>query len=370
MWFKRMTIEKESPEELGYENIKYNLSESSIADLRYEDLNFTFDNLTIFYGDHSGKKELREIIAKEHYNMDANQVLITNGACAALFIIHSTLLMPGDHILVVKPNYATNIEVPRSLGITTNLLNLTFENNFDVDIDELRSRITPETKLISITYPHNPTGVMISEDKLNKIIEIAEEYNCYLVVDETYRDLTLGEKLPTAASLSSKVISVESLSKAYGLPGIRMGWLATQDSNLKEAFLATKEQISICNSVFDEEIAYHVFKNREKFLESTREDNLLKFNIVKEWMEEQKYLEWVEPKGGVICFPRIKLDIDIDTNEFYKVLFDKYGTLVGAGRWFEMSDRHFRIGYAWPTVEQLKGGLDSIIKTIEELKKN
>ncbi|NGY84855.1 aminotransferase class I/II-fold pyridoxal phosphate-dependent enzyme [Bacillus megaterium] len=123
--------------------------------------------------------------------MDSNQVLITNGACAALFIIHSTILMPGDHIL--KPNYATNIEVPRSLGITTNLLNLKFEDNFDVDIEELESSITPETKIISITYPHNPTGVMISKDKLNKIIEIAEKHECYLVVDETYRDLTLGK---------------------------------------------------------------------------------------------------------------------------------------------------------------------------------
>ncbi|WP_342601879.1 aminotransferase class I/II-fold pyridoxal phosphate-dependent enzyme [Peribacillus sp. FSL E2-0159] len=363
-----MTIEKESPEELGYEKIKYNLSESSIADRRFADLDFTFENLTIFYGDHSGKKELREIIAQEHYNMEADQVFITNGACAALFIIHSTLLNPGDHILVVKPNYATNIEVPRSLGITTNLQNLNFENNFEVDTDELKSLMTPETKIISITYPHNPTGVMISEAKLNELIEIAEEHGCYLVVDETYRDLTIGEKLPTAASLSSKAISVESLSKAYGLPGIRMGWLTTRDKDLKEAFLATKEQISICNSVFDEEIAYHVFKNRDRFLESTRADNLLKFNIVKQWMNEQDYIEWVEPQGGVICFPRIKSDVNIDTNEFYKVLFEKYGTLVGAGRWFEMSDRHFRIGYAWPTVEQLKGGLESIIKTIEGLK--
>lgn len=369
MWFKRMTIEKESPEELGYEKIKYNLSESSIADRKFEELDFNFKNLTLFYGDHSGKRELRELIAKEHYKMDADQVLITNGASAGLFIIHATLLSPGDHILVVKPNYTTNIEVPRSFGFTTNLMNLTFENKFDIDTSELRSLITPETKIISITYPHNPTGVMISEDKLKKIIAIAEEYDCYLIVDETYRDLTMGEKLPPAVLLSPKAISIESLSKSYGLPGIRMGWVATQDKKLQEAFLATKEQISICNSVLDEEIAHHIYKNRESFLEQTRADNLLKFNIVKNWIENQEYLEWIEPQGGVICFPKIKSEVDLDTDEFYDVLFNKYGTFVGAGRWFEMSDRHFRIGYAWPTVEQLKCGLESIIKTIEEIRK-
>lgn len=369
MWFNRMIMEKESPEELGYEKIKYNLSESAITDRKFSDLNFTFDNLTLFYGNHSGKEELRELIAQEHYNMRADELLVTNGAAEALFIIHATILMPGDHILVVKPNYATNIEVPKSLGITTDLLELDFENKFDIDITELKRSITSDTKIISITYPHNPTGVMISEDKLNEIINIAEENNCYLIVDETYRELTVGEKLPTAATLSSKVISVESLSKAYGLPGIRVGWLATQDSKLKEALLATKEQISICNSVLDEEVAHHVLKNKDKFIEETKSDNLIKLNIVKEWMRQQDYLEWVEPKGGVICFPRVKLDINIDMDDFYKVLFEKYQTMVGAGRWFGMNDRHFRIGYAWPTIEELQGGLESIIKTIEEVKK-
>jgi aspartate/methionine/tyrosine aminotransferase len=369
MLFKRMTIEKESPEELGYEKIKNNLAESSIADRSFEDLNLSFENLTLFYGDHRGKKEFRELLAKEHYNLDANQVLITAGAVTALFYIHATLLSPGDHILVVKPNYATNIEVPKSLGITTDLLDVTFENKFEINTTALRNLIKPKTKVISITYPHNPTGVMISNEKLHEIISIAEEHNCYLIVDETYRELTFGEKLPTAASLSPKAISVESLSKAYGLPGIRMGWLATQDRVLIEALLATKEQVSICNSVFDEEIAHHVYKNREDYLAPIIKDNLLKFNILKEWMNKQDYLEWVEPTGGVICFPRIKSTIDIDTDEFYKVLFEKHGTLVGAGRWFDMSDRHFRVSYAWPTVEQLQTGLDSIIQTIDELKK-
>jgi len=368
MWFKRMIIEKESPEEWGYDKIKYNLSESSIPDRKFDELDIDFSNLTLFYGDHSGDPRFRELIAHEHYGLKTDQVLLTAGACMALFIVNSTILKPGDRILVLKPNYASNIEVPRSLGINVDLLNLKFENNFELDLDELEGLIAPQTKLISITYPHNPSGVLISEEQLEKIVNIAEDNNCYLLVDETYRELTFGQKLPTAASLSTSTISVESLSKSYGLPGIRMGWLATQNKDLKEAFLATKEQIVICNSVIDEEIAYSVYKQKDKFMNSTKESNKNKFDIVTEWMNKQTDIEWVQPKGGVVCFPRVKKEINIDLNKFYQILIDKYGTFVGIGRWFEMDDRFFRVGYGWPSEDELKGGLECITKAIEEAK--
>jgi len=361
-------MEKESPEEWGYDKIKYNLSESSIIDRRFDELDIDFSNLTIFYGDHSGDPRLRELIAHEHYGLQADQVLLTAGACMALFIVNSTILKPGDHILVVKPNYATNIEVPRSLGINVDLLNLKFENNFELDLDEFEGLITPQTKLISITYPHNPTGVLISEEKLKKIVNIAENNNCYLLVDETYRELTFGQKLPTAASLSTNTISVESFSKSYGLPGIRMGWLATQNKDLKESFLATKEQIVICNSVIDEEIAYSAYKQKDKFMNSIKESNKNKFDIVTEWMNKQRDVERIKPKGGVVCFPRIKKEISIDLNKYYQILNDKYGTFVGPGHWFEMDDRFFRVGYAWPSEDELKGGLEGITKAIKEAK--
>ncbi len=361
MKFKRMVMEKEAPEEIGYDKIKYNLSESSITDRRLSDLGLNLDDLLLFYGDHSGIPELRTLIGEEHYSLGKENILLNMGACMSLFIVNATILSPGDNIVVITPNYATNIEVPRSLNIDVSTVELKFEQQFKLDFEEITSKITPSTKLISVTYPHNPSGVMLSESELKQLIAIAEDNDCYLLVDETYRELTFGKKLPTAATLSKKAISVESISKSYGVPGIRLGWLATQDMALMERFLATKEQICICGSVVDEHIALAVLKQKENLL--LQSNKLIKENflVIKDWMENQQVLEWVEPSGGVVCFPRFKADVVINHDIFYKNLLEKYDTFVGPGRWFEQSDSYFRIGYGWPTKAELLSGLDGIL---------
>ena len=368
MKFERMIMEKESPEEIGYDKIKYMLTESSVRDMNIKDLNINLEDLQLCYGDHSGLPELREKIAEKYEHVSADNILIATGACLALFIVNAALLDREDRILVLNPNYATNIEVPKSLGFKMDLYTLTFEEKFSIDVEMLESMIKPTTKLISITYPHNPTGAMIDEETLRAVVEIAEKHDCYLLNDETYRELTMGELLTPTVSLSKKAITVESMSKAFGIPGIRIGWLATQSAELKENFLATKEQICICGSVVDEEIALQVLDQQDAILTRNKEYNKKAFTIISDWMEGQNYVEWVEPKGGVVCFPRIKSDVKLDIDKFYKILNEKYGTYVGPGHWFGHSDRYFRIGYAWPLEEELKEGLQCITKSIEESK--
>lgn len=368
MWFKRMLIEKESPEEYGYEKIKYNLSESSVTDCNLDELDVNLGNLSIAYGNHSGEPELRELIAQEYRGLSADQVLVTSGAAAALFIVAVSLLKPGDHVIVAHPNYASNIEVPRSLSCKVDLLNLRFEESFKPNFDELENLITPQTKMVSLTYPHNPTGTMISEQTLGKIIRLVESYNCHLLFDETYREMTFDHRLPTAASLSPKAISVESLSKSYGLPGIRIGWLATKDKSLKEFFLAAKEQVSICNSVVDEKIALSVLRRKDRFMDNIKQHIQTKFKIITAWMNTQTDLEWTQPEGGVVCFPKIKSSININLKDFYRILNQKYETFVGPGHWFEMDDRYFRIGYGWPSEEDLEAGLKNITRAFQDIK--
>lgn len=362
MKFNRMIMEKESPEELGYDKIKYNLSESSIADRRLSEVGMQIDNLLLFYGDHGGIPELREVLGVQHYGLTDRDVLVCAGACMSLFVVNATLLSPRDRILVVQPNYATNIEVPKSLEIGTDLYKLSFDEGYRLDLDRLESMITPATKLISVTYPHNPTGAMIDKETLHALVLIAENHGIYLLVDETYRELTFGERLPPAASLSKWAISVESVSKSYGVPGIRIGWIANQDPDLMERFLATKEQIVICNSVVDEQIAYEVLKRRDNLLGMSRVKNEANFETLKTWMAGQELLEWVEPAGGVVCFPRFRNGVDVDLERFYRILLDEYGAMVGRGRWFDEDDRYFRIGYGWPSHKELCGGLDAISK--------
>ncbi len=367
-----MPIEIESPEQFGYERIKYNLAESSVTDLKFSSLGINLEDLILAYGDHRGKPELRQALALES-NLSPDDVLLTPGAAAALFIIHSSLLEAGSRMLVMRPNYATNLETPKAIGAQIDYLDLHFEDGFKLDLNALERQLKPDTKLVSLTNPHNPSGTVMTKAEIGNVIDIVQASNAYLLFDETYRDMNFGSIAPLAASLSKRAISVSSMSKSYGLPGIRMGWLICSDKSLQEKFLAAKEQIFIGNSVLDEEVAYQVFLKRQSILEPTRAQIRRNFAILRTWMLEQQHLTWVEPSGGVVCFPRIADGIDIP--KFYQLL-EASGTFVGPGHWFEQSDRvttpdqHFRLGYSWASTPDLEMGLKNITLALEAAKKN
>lgn len=366
MKYRRMPIELESPEEFGYGNIQYNLAESSVKDGVLKNLPLELSEIVLCYGDHRGKPELRELIASESEGLAREHVLITSGAVMALFIVNTSLLKHGDHMIVAHPNYVSNIETPRAIGAEVEFLELTFDNQWRLDVDKLAKMIQPGTKLVSLTSPHNPTGAVIPEKDLRKVIELVEERGCYLLFDETYREMTFGEPLPAAALLSKYVISVSSMSKSFGLPGIRIGWLLCRDAGLMETFLAAKEQMVICNSVMDEDAAYRVLKRKEQYLEQYRIHIKSGFEAVAQWMDEQDILEWVRPSGGVVCFPRIIPEVNIDMDKFYKILLEDYKTFVGPGHWFEMDKRFMRIGYAWAELDDLRTGLKCISNALED----
>ncbi len=200
MLYRRMPIEVESPEEYGYELIRNNLSESSIRDKTLSELYLTIPVLTLLYSGHRGDLALRKLIAAEGAGLEAEDVLVTMGAAGALFIVATALLRPGDHLVVLRPNYATNLETPRAIGCAITCIDLKFEDGFQIDFETLTAALRPQTKLISVTCPHNPTGVMFSEADLRRLTGLARDRNCRLLVDETYRDLSFGAKLPLAAS--------------------------------------------------------------------------------------------------------------------------------------------------------------------------
>jgi aspartate/methionine/tyrosine aminotransferase len=366
MQYKRMSIEVESPEEMCYSNIQYNLAESSVRDIYFRDLKLNLDDLFLCYGEHRGSIELRKEIIKEENLLSPEEVLVCPSAATALFIISTTLLSKDDHLIVIRPNYATNIETPKAIDCEITYIDVTFENNFQIDIEQIKSAIRTNTKLISITSPHNPTGVIFEENIIEKIIEIAEQQGIVVLVDETYRYLNFQTVLvPYYAAKSEQVISVGSLSKAHGVPGIRTGWLIHKNKKRMLDFLAAKEQIIICNSVVDEAIALHILQ-QPNYLQKTHLHIKSNFSIIKNWIQnEQSYLEWVEPTAGVVCFPRIKQTYKVDTVLFYKILFEKYKTIVGPGHWFEQDDRCMRIGFGYPHEEELIQGLTNIAASIE-----
>lgn len=424
-----MPIEVESPEQMGYDTIRNNLSESSYTDAVLRELltgdavspgsgfrgnagdqaegsgmNILADlgNLILCYGSHEGHPGLRELIAKgSRGSIDApaggpaggtnpsnisgtnpsisgtnpgsnsgvitpHHVLLTMGAAGALFIIATSLLEKGDELVVVHPNYATNLETPRAIGAIVRTIELHFEEGFRLDIDKVRAAITPKTKYISVTHPHNPTGTCLNDTELRALARIAEEEHLYVLVDETYRDMVFGPQLPLAAEYSPRLISISSLSKTYGLPGLRTGWIVCRDARLYETFLAAKEQIHICGPVLDEELAYRCLLDRDKHFPRIRSDIKDKFNTVKTWMDGQEDWEWIEPRAGCVGFPRMRQPESIDIDKFYELLLKKYGTYVGPGHWFEMPRHYIRLGFGWPAKAQLEEGLAALTRAVSE----
>ncbi len=368
MKYRRMPIEEESPEQLGYDKIRFNLTESSVRDRSLADLGIEIGDMVLFYGDHLGNDTFRELIAAQSGGagggVGRDDVLVTAGAAQALFIIATSLLDKGDHLVVIRPNYATNIETPRAIEADMSYLDLAFEDGFRIDPDKLMALVTPRTKYVSITLPHNPTGITMSEADLRSVVGRVEAAGCRLLVDETYREMTFGDPLPVAAALSDCAISVSSLSKTYGIPGIRSGWLVCRDRELMATFLAAKEQIGICGSVVDEEIAARAFAQRDTWLPEIHAFIRRQFEVVNGWMAGEELMEWVEPRGGCVCFPRIKPDVPVDVDEFYHALNDRHGAYVGPGHWFEQSRRHMRVGYGWPLPDELEGGLAAISSSV------
>lgn len=367
MRYRRMPIEVESPEQVGYAAIRHNLAESSMPDrtLAQLRLELDLDRTLLLYGDHRGHPGLRALLAAEG-ECHADQVLLTPGAAGALFIVATSLLEAGDHLVVLRPNYATNIETPRAIGAESSYVDLSFDRGWTWTVSEIAAAMTPRTRLVSITTPHNPTGIVFDSGELARLAALVRERGAYLLVDETYRDLTLGVPAPFASALGDRVISVASLSKAYGLPGLRIGWLMTRDADLNERFLAAKEQIVICGPAIDEEIAYQVYRRRADERPAIAAAVAAGRGIVRDWIATEPAMEWIEPAGGVVCFPRIRPTARVDVARFHQLLNAEHHTWVGPGHWFEQDDRYMRIGFGWPTADDLRGGLACISAALRD----
>ena len=362
MHYRRTAIEIESPEQLGYSTIENNLAESSFSDMCLADYGVEADlgRVLLPYGDHLGAARLRTLIAEDGA-LSPHHVLVTAGAASALFIVATALLEPNAHALVCAPNYATNLETPRAIGANVETVELRFEDDWHLDLERLASRLRPDTRLVSVTYPHNPTGSMITRDELDALVALVESHpTARLLVDETYRELAYADPLPMAATLSPRVLAVSSMSKTYGLPGLRVGWLTCRDDRLMETFLAAKEQIFICGAVLEEELSARVLERRSAVLSLVHAKTRKHLAVVRDWIDGHELFEWVEPEAGVVCFPRIRPEIDVDIDDFYRALLEEHGTYVGPGHWFDQDRRFFRLGFAWPGEEELERGLEGL----------
>ena len=369
MRFARMLIEQEAPNLVGWEHMDANLSESSVRDRSLKELEIDLSEMSLPYGHHFGEPKLRQVIADQSgaANIAADDIIVTAGAAGALFLLSSSLLEPGDRLVVAMPNYATNYETPHAIGADVVYVEQTIDDDFALNVVAYEAAVTPATKLISITTPHNPSGTVVSTEDLDRLIALAEKNDCLLLVDETYREMGYGEVLPLAASRSPRVISVSSMSKSWGVPGIRVGWLVCRDHDVITRLIAGKEQIAITGSVVDEEIAYQILSNRERIWPGIKAEIDDGLTVMEEWIESEQRVRWVRPLAGAACIIDVTGATDEQMHNIYAALRDEYRLWVAPGYWFKMPLSHIRIGFCWEkTAADTRRGLDLLSQALDK----
>lgn len=303
-------------------------------------------NLRLGYTEPMGHPGLRDEIAKLYQNTDPDDIIVTAGAEEAIFIFMNVALEPGDHIICMWPAYQSLFEIAHSIGCEVSPWKLREEESWEPDLEELEALIRPTTKAIIINSPHNPTGYLMSKEKFTAVINICRERELYLFSDEVYRNLEYYEaqRLPAASDVYRKGVSLGVLSKAFGLAGLRIGWIAAQDQTLLQKFAAFKDYTSICNSAPSEFIATAALKSRAHLLERNLEIIMQNLVLLDEFFSQhEELLTWVRPFAGSIAFPRILIDEHVE--DFCVKLVEERGVLLLPGNYYDAGDKHFRIGY-------------------------
>ena len=242
------------------------------------------------------------------------------------------------------PNYRSLYKILETIGCEVVHFPLEYDDGFVPDMARLTGCLTDDTRLLCITHPHNPTGSTITEDTLREIVELCEARGIVLLSDETYPEMDFEAALPPAASLSASAVSLSTMSKCFGLTGIRIGWIASQDRSLIEQVLNARERITITNTALGEHIALHVLNDKQRHLSAARDRVTANKAILCDWIDRQALVDWVEPTAGAVGLGRLSAEVD-DPDWLYDRLIEQYGTMTIPGKYFGVDNRFFRLGF-------------------------
>ncbi len=326
-----------------------------------------FKALKLGYTDSQGSPELREAIATQYKIISEKDVLAFSGAEEGIFAFMNVLLDPGDHIIVQFPAYQSLFEIAEAIGCQVTKWPMDPKNNWNLDLNILKSAIRENTKAIVVNFPHNPTGSLISSRDFLKIVNIAREYGLYLFSDEVYRFLEYKEssRLPPAVDLYEKAISLGVMSKSFGLAGLRLGWIATKDQDLLGNLAKFKDYTTICNSIASEFLASVALRHSQELVQ--RNLAIIKSNLkhLDEFFTKNSYMEWIKPQAGPIGFP--KLTNDISSEKFCTELLTTAGVLLLPSSAFLFDDKHFRIGFGRENMPEALSQLETHLRRIGKL---
>lgn len=309
-----------------------------------------FMTLHLSYSQTFGSPTLLEAIATTYSGIAAQDILCFAGAEEGIYVCMRTLLAAGDHAIVLTPNYQAAETLPLAICETTGVP-LVESEGWALDIDAIRAAVRPNTRLISINFPNNPTGTVPKRAAFESLVELCRTRGIWLFSDEVYRGLERSDadRIPQAAEVYERGISLNVMSKAYGLPGLRIGWIACRDRDLLARMERYKHYLSICNSAPSEVLAEIALKARETLLARNRglvADNLQRLDAF--FARFESLFEWKAPRGGCVAFPRYLGKDGVET--FCRRLIEEAGVLllpasIYRSQLTETPRDRFRIGF-------------------------
>lgn len=313
------------------------------------------------YGWIEGSPEFKQEVAALYQNVDPENILQTNGATGANLLALMTLVEPGDHVIAEYPTYQPLYEIPRTLGAEVEYWHIQEELGWQPDIAELERLVRPNTKLICINNASNPLGTVLPRETLEQIVEIARSVGAYVLSDEVYLPLEDTDRFVSMADLYDRAVVTNSISKTYSVPAARIGWTVS-NAEVADRIRTYRDYTLICGGIFNDALAVHVLKSRERILERNRAIVFGNRAIAQAWIDAEPRVRWVPPKGVSTSY--IQLDIPMDDEEFCLKLLRERGVLLVPGSRFELPCGA-RLGYC-AQEETLREGLRLLSEALRE----
>ena len=354
---------------------KYNIAETCVDSVSLDELfELTGEDKEAFlrefcarrltYGDIYSRPDFLDGICGLYKTVKPENIITTHGAAGANHHVFCSLVSEGDRVISIMPTYQQLYSIPESIGADLAVMHLKQENGYLVDLDELRALVTPDTKMICINNPNNPTGALMGRELLEEIVRIARSVDAYLLCDEVYRHLTQEDVWSeSVADLYEKGISVSSMSKVFSLAGLRLGWIATHDEAALAALRSHRDYDLISCGMFDEAVAAIALSHKDKLI--ARNTGIVRTNlaILDDWVNSSEHFFYTKPQAGTTAL--VYYDFDIPSYDFCTRMYHETGAFVTPADCFEQP-RSMRIGYASDT-ETLKAGLAAITEFAAKL---
>lgn len=310
------------------------------------------DNIVFDDSETLGGFGLRKAIAERYGNGDPERVIATHGSSEAIFLIMTALLNPGDEVLVLDPSYQQLFSIAKAVGCRLKFWPLRFENGFTPDVEEAKRLITDRTRMVVVNFPHNPTGASLTREQQEELVKATAAVGAYLVWDAAFAEITYDSApLPDPVQYE-RCISMGTLSKSFGLPGLRVGWCLAS-ANVLQRFAKLRDYTILHLSPLIELIAQRTIEQAPVVVGERLRQAYANLDILKMWCDEHReFVEWIPPRGGVCCFPRLRRISDVET--FCHRLARSYGVLLVPGNCFN-KPFHVRLGFGGATPKVMEG---------------